>query len=285
MGGRMSVIVSIRNLSKHFKKFSLKDINLEIEEGCIYGLVGKNGAGKSTLLKHLLGLIPIESGSIEIFGKEFTKHEEKIKEQVGFVLDHSPFFNHLSGEDNKKAIATFYKDWDEDYFQELSKQFELNLPQKVKTYSKGQRMKLAIAIAIAHHPKLLILDEPTSGLDPVFRDEFLNLLQELVSQEKCTVLISTHITSDLEQISDYICMIEEGKIIFQKEKDSLLDEYRIIKGKKEDMKFWKDKSININSHLFGFEGLIESKYLINVDEKNIIQERASVQEIMVNFLR
>ena len=227
-------ILEVRNLNKEYNSFKLKDINLSLPKGMIMGLIGENGAGKTTTIKSILNLTSIDSGEINIFGMDMKEEAKKIKEDIGVVLDDSFLSEHLTPKDINQIMKNIYSNWDEDLFLEYLKDFKLPLKQESKDFSSGMKVKLKIAIAISHYPKLLILDEPTSGLDPVARSEILDIFQDFIQDGESSILVSSHITSDLEHIADYITFINDGKILLSKTRDELLEQYGIVRCSKED---------------------------------------------------
>lgn len=229
----MENIVEVNGVSKRLKDFQLSNISFDFKKGYIMGLIGPNGAGKSTLIRCLMDLAKIDSGEISLFGMTHRENTKEIKQRIGIVYDESHFFEEYSLEKNKRIIAPFYINWDDETFYTYTKKFNLPLKKKVKQLSKGMKMKFAIAIALAHHPELIILDEPTAGLDPVFRRELLDILLEIIQDEKKSVFFSTHITTDLEQVADFITFINNGEIIFSKEKEAIFEDYLIVKGPSE----------------------------------------------------
>ena len=227
-------ILEVKNLNKEYNSFKLKDINLSLPKGMIMGLIGENGAGKTTTIKSILNLTSIDSGEINIFGMDMKEEAKKIKEDIGVVLGDSFLSEHLTPKDINQIMKNIYSNWDEDLFLEYLKDFKLPLKQESKDFSSGMKVKLKIAIAISHYPKLLILDEPTSGLDPVARSEILDIFQDFIQDGESSILVSSHITSDLEHIADYITFINDGKILLSKTRDELLEQYGIVRCSKED---------------------------------------------------
>ena len=227
-------ILEVKNLNKEYNSFKLKDINLSLPKGMIMGLIGENGAGKTTTIKSILNLTSIDSGEINIFGMDMKEEAKKIKEDIGVVLDDSFLSEHLTPKDINQIMKNIYSNWDEDLFLEYLKDFKLPLKQESKDFSSGMKVKLKIAIAISHYPKLLILDEPTSGLDPVARSEILDIFQDFIQDGENSILVSSHITSDLEHIADYITFINDGKILLSKTRDELLEQFGIVRCSKED---------------------------------------------------
>ena len=213
----MENILEIKNLSKKYDGFELKNVNIELPKGMIMGFIGENGAGKTTTIKAILNIINRDAGEIKIFGSDNKENERKIKEDIGVVLDDSFLSEYLNPSDINKIMKNIYKNWDEKLYFKYIEDFKLPKEKISKEYSSGMKMKLKIAVALAHHPKLLILDEPTSGLDPVARNEILDIFQEFIQDENKGIFVSTHITSDLEHIADYITFINNGEIIFTKQ--------------------------------------------------------------------
>ena len=277
----MNNVLEISNVTKDYKKFKIDNISFNLPKGYIMGFIGANGAGKTTTIKLILNMIKRESGEIKVFGLDNIREEERIKEQIGVVFDECYYLEDWTLNDVEKAVSIFYKNWNSSIYEKYLKEFNLARDKKVKDLSRGMRMKLMIAVAFSHEAKLLILDEPTSGLDPVARDEFLDILRDYIEDEEKSVIFSSHITSDIEKIADYITYINNGKIIFTGEKDEFLEKYCIIKGGKEDItESQKKEIIGLRMHSTGFEGLIELKKAVGFSSKVII-EKASLDEIMI----
>lgn len=277
----MNNVLEINNITKDYKKFKIDNISFNLPKGYIMGFIGANGAGKTTTIKLILNMIKRDSGEIKVFGLDNIREEERIKEQIGVVFDECYYLEDWTLNDVEKAVSMFYKNWNSSIYEKYLKEFNLARDKKVKDLSRGMRMKLMIAVAFSHEAKLLILDEPTSGLDPVARDEFLDILRDYIEDEEKSVIFSSHITSDIEKIADYITYINNGKIIFTGEKDEFLEKYCIIKGGKEDItESQKKEIIGLRMHSTGFEGLIELKKAVGFSSKVII-EKASLDEIMI----
>lgn len=252
----MNNVVEFKNVSKRFKNFALKDVSFSIKKGYVTGFIGANGAGKSTTIKLLMNLLKKDSGEITVFGLEQDKFNEEIKQRIGFVYDENCYYDTLSIRDLRKIIAPMYKKWNNDQFNKYIDQFQLPEKQVIKSFSKGMKMKMAIAFAISHDPEFIIMDEPTSGLDPVFRREILELLHEIMLDEQKTIFFSTHITTDLDRIADYITYIHQGEILFSKERDELLSQYGIVKGSSELLDRDTEKEfVSIRKTNVGFEAL------------------------------
>lgn len=277
----MNNVLEINNITKDYKKFKIDNISFNLPKGYIMGFIGANGAGKTTTIKLILNMIKRDSGEIKVFGLDNIREEERIKEQIGVVFDECYYLEDWTLNDVEKAVSMFYKNWNSSIYEKYLKEFNLARDKKVKDLSRGMRMKLMIAVAFSHEAKLLILDEPTSGLDPVARDEFLDILRDYIEDEEKSVIFSSHITSDIEKIADYITYINNGKIIFTGEKDEFLEKYCIIKGGKEDItESQKKEIIGLRMHSTGFEGIIELKKAVGFSSKVII-EKASLDEIMI----
>ncbi len=223
--------IEIKGLTKTYGDFSLDNLNLTLPCGCIMGLVGENGAGKSTTIKLILEMIRKDSGSITLFGQ--SNNISVAKEDIGVVLDEVGISECLSPREVGNIMKYAFKNWDMQAYNAYLARFSLPERKKFKTFSRGMKMKLSIAVALSHHPKLLILDEATSGLDPVIRDEILDIFCEFTRDESHSILISSHIVSDLEKICDYIAFLHKGKLLLCEEKDALRERYGLIHGTKE----------------------------------------------------
>ena len=223
----MTNALTISGLTKTYPDFTLDNVSFAVPSGSIVGLIGENGAGKSTTINAALGLIQKEAGQVSILGEE--KIDDDTKERIGVVFDGSNYPEILSPKKINRIMKNIYRSWNEQIYFRLLKQFSLPLDKQVKQFSKGMKMKLAISAAFSHQSNLLILDEATSGLDPVMRDDILDMLLEFVQEEERSILVSSHITSDLEKIADYIVFIHKGKVVFSKPKDALMEQYGMIK--------------------------------------------------------
>lgn len=279
----MGNILEIKNVSKSYKDFSLKNINITLERGFIMGFIGPNGAGKSTTIKLIMNLIKKDSGKIKVFGLDHLEKEQEVKERIGFVYDENNFYEELTGKELKNFIRSFYHQWNEKIFQQYANMFQLPLNKQIRNYSKGMKMKLSLAIALSHEAELLIMDEPTSGLDPIVRSEMLEILQSLIVDENKSVFFSTHITSDLEKVADYITLIYNGEIKLSKTKDELLEEYCIVKGNKEILKTGcKELFVGLKQHEYGFEALSSRKREVKeLFGDSVIIEKPTLEDIMI----
>lgn len=279
----MNNILEVNMLRKEYKDFTLKDINFKLERGYIMGFIGPNGAGKSTTIKLIMNLIKRNSGKIKVFGKDNIIEEKEVKNKIGFVYDENYFYEELTINDMKKIIAPFYRDWEDRTFQKYIKDFDLPGKKKIKELSKGMKMKFSLAIALSHNAELIIMDEPTSGLDPVFRSEILEILSSVMQDENKGVFFSTHITTDLEKIADYITFINNGEIVFSETKDYITENYGLVKGSKNLLDSdIKKEFVSIRENSFGFEGLTSNMDKIKkLLKNNVLIEKPSLDDILV----
>lgn len=227
--------IEVRNLTKKYDDFEIDNMCFDIPEGSIVGFIGENGAGKSTTMKAILGLVPTEAGEIRVLDHPVGKDsvDENWREQISVVFDECNFPNELKVKNINIFMKNIYQTWNENLFKEYLQKFELPVNKKVRELSKGMKMKLSIATALSHDSRLLILDEATSGLDPVVRNDILDIFREYVEDERRTVFLSSHITSDIEKVADYIILIHKGKVLLMESKDKLLYEYGMVKCTKE----------------------------------------------------
>ena len=284
----MNSTLILKNVNKKYEKsnFAIKDISFSVPEGSIVGFIGENGAGKSTTMNCILNVIRRDSGTIEIFGREMTDDDIDIRENIGVVYDSNNFPEYLTAKQLADILGRIYSKWDDFCFEQFLRRFGLPESQKIKTYSRGMSMKLAIAVALSHDSKLLILDEATSGLDPIMRDEILDVLLEFVKQENHSILLSSHITSDLEKIADYIVFIHNGEIILSKTKDELIYEYGVIRCSEND--FHNILSEDILSSMkkdYQIDVLIKNRKLMEKKYKNLIIDSVSLDEIMLLLVK
>ena len=224
----MNNILEVKNLSKKYNDFELKNVSFELPKGMILGFIGENGAGKTTTIKSILNIVNDYTGEINVFGMNNRKNDKAIKEDIGIVLDDMFFPEILNPKDINSIMKDIYVNWDSKLYFKYLKEFSLPQNNQIKTFSKGMRKKLEIATALSHHPKLLILDEPTSGLDPVARNEVIDIFQDFIQNEECSILLSSHITTDLEHIADYIVFINDRVISLSKTSVAFLEYYRPV---------------------------------------------------------
>ena len=228
--------IKLSHINKSFGDFAIRDLNLTVPSGTICGLVGENGAGKSTTIRLLMGALRPDSGTASVLGTDVSSPEFRdVKEDVGVVLDEAYFPESLNAVQVGKIMAATYRRWDQRLYDSYLKRFDLPEKKQFKDFSRGMRMKLAIAVALSHQPKLLVLDEATAGLDPIVRDEVLDIFNEFTREEDHSILISSHILSDLEKLCDYIAFIHKGDLLFCEEKDQLLEQYGIFEDSRENL--------------------------------------------------
>ena len=283
----MSSAIKIENLVKKYEGgFTLGGINIDIPEGIIVGLIGENGAGKTTLVKSILNILKIDEGNISIFGKDMNSYEDEIKEDIGIVLDDIFFPEVLLIKDLDSVFTGVYKNWDSSLFDKYLVDFKLDKNSKIKKLSKGMRKKLEIACALAHKPKLLILDEPTSGLDPIVRNEVLDIFLKFISDDEHTILLSTHITSDLEHIADNIIFINDGKVLLEDSRDNILEQYAIIKCDKEYLNSIDKKDIvSYKKNKYDCEVLIKNQSLARKKYKDCVIDKITIEELMIMMIK
>ena len=282
----MENILEVSNLNKSYKNFSLSNVSFTLPKDCITGFIGANGAGKTTTIKSILGLTHKDSGSISIFGKDVIEHEREIKDRIGVVLDEGGFYDTMTIKEMKSIIAPAYSAWDDNTFNSYLERFTLDPTQKISTLSKGMRMKFSLALALSHNAELLIMDEPTSGLDPLVRSQLLDIMREYMNEGEHSIFFSTHITSDLDKVADMLILIDNGKIIFEEEKDALIERHHIVKGDKKALDENNKKLfIEIEKTSFGFAGLTNKLDEVRKAIPDIVVERVSVEDIMLGYLK
>ncbi|MGR9049790.1 ABC transporter ATP-binding protein [Halobacillus faecis] len=278
----MENVVELKNATKKFKGFSVENIDLQVKQGLITGFIGDNGAGKSTTIKMMMNLLKPDAGEVKVFGLDYRTHEKEIKERIGFVYDGNVFFEGLNLKDIRRIVGPAYKRWDDGLFNKYVEQFDLPLNKSIKTFSKGMQMKASLAIALSHHAELIIMDEPTAGLDPNFRRELLELLQEVMIDGRRTIFLSTHITTDLDRIADYIAFIQRGELVFNQSIQDISDNYAIVKGGLDLLdRDTEQDFVHVERACTGFQALTENvKAVENTFGDSVVIEQASLEEIM-----
>ena len=282
----MEYAIEVRNLTKEYENFKLENVSFNVGKGTIMGFIGENGAGKSTTIKAILNLIKKDNGLITVLGKEINRNEKGIKNELGIVLNDGNFNEKLNVKAINKIMKNIYKRWDDDVFYKYIEKFNIDTSKKIEEFSKGIKMKLSIAIALSHKAKILILDEATSGLDPVARDEVLDILMEFIQNEENSILMSSHITSDLEKIADYITFIHNGKIIFSENKDKLIYDMGVVKCTEKQF-----KTIEVQDRMFYKKGIFNYEVLIdNRDEfskkyPSLVINNSNLEEIMLFYIK
>ena len=277
-------ILEIHHLTKRFSDFTLNDLSLTVAPGTITGLVGANGAGKSTTIKLILNLLHRDSGEIRVFGLDNVRDAATIKQQIGVVFDEPCFHEILTPQQIGCYMRGLYEQWDPALYAGYLRRFNLPENKKVKEFSRGMKMKLSIAAALSHNPRLLRLDEPTSGLDPLVRDEILDIFLEFLQDDRRAVVLSTHITSDLDKTADTIAMLSHGRLVFHEEKDELRDKYVLVKGSRDQLDhLGRGRLIGLRENSFGGEALCARAELGSCP--GLYTERPTVEEIMLSFSR
>lgn len=275
----------VNNLTKKYRDFALDKVSFSVPCGTIVGLIGENGAGKSTTINAILGLINYDSGNIELLGKQDTQ-DDSVRNQIGVVFDGNNYPDVLSAQKLNRVFKQIYATWDESKFFSLLKKMSLPTDKKIKEFSKGMKMKLSIAAALSHNSKLLVLDEATSGLDPVVRDDILDMFLEFVQDENNSILVSSHITSDLEKVADYIVFIHEGKVVFCKSKDELRYKYGIIRcGAAQFDTIDKEEVIAYRKQDYEWEVLIADRDKAQRKYPKAVIDPATIDEIMLLYVK
>ncbi len=269
--------LEVRGAGKRYKGFALENVSFALPEGCILGLIGENGAGKTTLIKLLLGMIEGE-GELRVLGKDVRREGTAIRQEIGVVLDEASFPGSLSARQVNKVLRDAYVNWREDEFFRLLKRLALPERKPFKEFSRGMKMKLAIAAALSHEAKLLILDEPTGGLDPIVRDEILDLFYEFTRDAGHSILISSHIVTDLEKLCDYVAFLHRGRLLFMDEKDALLERYGVVRCTKAECAALAPGAVRgMREGPYGVEALCERALL----PQGVACARPSMEDVIV----
>ena len=282
----MQNALEVHSLNKSFDRFALKDVSFTLPRGAVMGFIGENGAGKTTTIKAVLGLIRKDSGDISVLGGSIE--DASIRAKIGVVFDDLHLHKTLRIRQAEKIFPHLYEDWDADLFKEYLNRFNLDAEKKIKDLSRGMRMKLSIALALSHHPELLILDEPTSGLDPVVRDEVLEIFQDFMQDENHAILFSSHITSDIDKIADYLTFIHDGEILFSVTTDELLGEAGILKCSAEEadaLDAEREGLLRIRKNQFGCEVLIRNKEQFRMRHPEAVIDSVTTEALMLFYAR
>ena len=275
--------IEIRGLCKRYKGFSLDDLNLDLPYGCVLGLVGENGAGKSTTIRLIMDALERDGGTVSVLGADNQSKEFlDLKEDIGVVLDETFVPEVINARQMGKIMAGTYKNWDQAVYDGWIRRFELPLDKKFKDYSRGMTMKLGIAAALSHHPRLLLLDEATGGLDPMVREELLEVFADFAAQDGHAVLLSSHIVSDLERICDYIAFLHKGRLVLCEEKDLLLDKYGILKCSKEQLANIPEEAVHGKRvGTYGVEALVEREFM----PRDAVVDRPTLEDIILYMVK
>ncbi len=276
--------ISVRDLCKQFDGFLLDHVSFQVPKGRIVGFIGENGAGKSTTIKLILDELKRDNGQIQIFGMENTI--SSVREDIGVVFDECNFHDVFNASDIEKILSGVYKSWDRSLYRQYLKKFKIPERKQIGSFSKGMKMKLSIICAMAHKPKLLILDEATTGLDPVVRDEMLDLFLEFIQDEECSIFFSSHITSDIQKIADYVILIHQGKIIFEEQKDDLVYHFGIVRcGREKFASISPDDYIIHRVTNVSVECLVRDKEAIKRKYKDLVVDHATLEDIMLFYIK
>lgn len=281
----MDAILQVENLTKHYPDFTLDHVSFSVPKGTIMGLIGENGAGKSTTINAILDLIHKDDGTVAFWGQELSSAKQ-LKEDIGVVFDGINFYETLTPAKVGKIARAAYSQWDNHLYQDYLKRFQLPLDKEFKQMSKGMKVKLCIAVALSHNPKLLILDEATSGLDPVMRDDILDVFLEFVQDENHSIMMSSHITTDLEKVADYITFIHQGKVIFNKKKDDLRYHYGIVRcGAATFDQIDKQEILAYRKEDYQWNVLVADKEKAKKKYKNAVVDDATIDDILLLYVK
>lgn len=281
----MDDILQVKNLTKQYSSFKLEDVSFSVPKGTIMGLIGENGAGKSTTINAILDLIHKDSGTVTFWGQELASCGQ-LKEDIGVVFDEINFYETLTPARVGKISGAAYTQWDKGLYQSLLERFKLPAGKEIRTFSKGMKMKLCIAAALSHRPRLLILDEATSGLDPVMRDDILDVFLEFVQDEEHSILMSSHITTDLEKIADYITFIHQGRVLFCKTKDELRYNYGVVRcGEALFNQMDQEDILVYRKEDYQWNVLVADKEKAKRRYKNAIIDDAAIDDILLLYVK
>lgn len=282
----MNTVLELKKINKKFDDFQLKDVSITVPKGMIVGLIGENGAGKSTIINIIEGLLKEDSGEIYVFNQNLREHEKTLKQDIGIIYDSCHYNEKFKYSDLGKMMSLIYHRWDHEKYLEYIERFSLPKNKTISQYSKGMKMKLCFAVELSHHPKLLILDEATSGLDPIVRDEILEILQEFIMDEDHGILMSSHITSDLDKITDYITFIHNGEILLAKTYDDIQSHYGIIRcGQKIFETLPQDEILAYKKEDFEYKVLVENRQDFQNIYRDLVIDKATIEDIMLMYVR
>lgn len=283
--GDSANVITLKGVSKDYGDFKLDNVSFSVPEGSVCGFIGQNGAGKTTTIRIILDAINRDGGEVYVFGKSMDKDSAAVREEIGVVFDEMGFHDFLSAAQINTIMKNIYKNWNQEKYFNYLKRFSLPVKKACGSFSRGMRMKLQIATALSHEAKLLIMDEPTSGLDPIVRNEMLQIFQEFVVEEDHTILLSSHITGDLEKLADEVVFIDGGKIILQGNKDELLEKHGILRCKKDEVKnINRDLIVSAEISSLGAEILVNDRKATEKMYPQMIVEPAGLEEIMIHYV-
>lgn len=277
--------IEVKGVTKKYDDFTLDNLSFEVPRGSIMGFIGQNGAGKSTTINSILNIIPIDAGEINILGMDHIKDEKAIKDRIAVVFDELPFHDSFNVKDMSKIFEGIFSNWDKDVYMNYLEQFKLPLKKKIGDFSKGMKMKMQIACALSHNAELLIMDEPTSGLDPIVRDEILRIFMKYLEDGERSILMSSHITSDLEKIADCITFIDNGKLLLSGYKDEILETHGVIKCSKEQYEEMdKADIVSARVNSYGVEVMVSDRDAMGYKYSDLILDSTSLEEIMLFYV-
>lgn len=278
-------VIEVKDVTKDYGDFKLDHISFCVPEGSVCGFIGQNGAGKTTTIKAILDVINVDEGEILVFDQNIKKDSAKLREDIGVVFDEMGFHEFMTGKDINIMMKNIYKNWDEKVFFDYMKKFSLPTKKPCGDFSRGMRMKLQIAVALSHNAKLLVMDEPTSGLDPIVRNEIVQIFREFVIEEDHSILLSSHITSDLEKIADEVVFINGGKIVLAGNKDEILEKHGLLKCKKSELNEISESLIvKAEEETFGVSVLVNDRKACEKLYPGMVMEHASLEDIMLFYI-
>ncbi|MBQ8567978.1 MAG: ABC transporter ATP-binding protein [Oscillospiraceae bacterium] len=277
--------VEIKGITKRYDGFTLNDVSFNVPKGSIMGFIGQNGAGKSTTIRSLLNIISVDQGEIKLLGMDHIKNEKEIKERIAVVFDELPFHDIFNAKDMSRIFEGIYPKWNRNEYMRYLDRFELPRKKKVGDFSKGMKMKLQIACALSHDAELLVMDEATAGLDPVVRDEILRIFMEYLESGERSILMSSHITSDLEKIADSVTFINRGKILLSGYKDNILERHGVIKCSNEELKnIAPEDIVSTRKNSYGAEVMVHDRQGAQYKYKGLMLEPTNLEEIMLFYV-
>ena len=277
--------IEIKGVTKKYDGFTLKNISFNVPKGSIMGFIGQNGAGKTTTIRSLLNITPIDEGEIKLLGHDHIKDEYAIKERIAVVFDELPFHDIFNANHMAKIFRGIYKNWNNEVYEKYLDRFQLPRKKKIGQFSKGMKMKLQIACALSHGAELLVMDEATTGLDPVVRSEILDIFLEYLQDDGHSILMSSHITSDLEKIADSVTFIDRGEILLTGYKDEILENHGVIKcGKKDYKEIEPEDIVSARISDFGAEVMIADRSAMSRKYSGLVIDHTTLEEIMVYYV-
>lgn len=282
----MKYAIEAEGLTKQYGNFTLDQVSFQVPAGSIVGFIGENGSGKTTTIKALLNLIQTDGGEVKILGERKIVENKALKEEIGVVFDENCFPELLSLTEINRVMKRLYQGWEEEKFFAYAEKFQLPPKKKIKEFSRGMKMKLSLATALSHHARILILDEATGGLDPVVRNEILDIFMEFIQDEEHTIFLSSHITSDIEKISDYILLIHEGKILFMENKDDLIYNYGLVHlSESQYQALDPGKIIGSRKSRFGVEALVKNRRELLKERPDLTVDQVSIEDILLYIVK